>query len=105
MAALRSIALVLSGLAVLTVGAIVMAPEPAAAVEGKYGCFKVTKVSALNIRRRAYSKSSVVGVARRGQKLGKWRRFCAIRGFWCPVKTSSGVRGWSDKRFLQRVSC
>ena len=105
MAAFRHVCLILVGLFMLAVGAAAFAPKPALAVQARYGCFQVVGASTLNIRQRAYSKSPVVAVARRDQILGKWRRFCAIRGFWCPVETGDGVRGWADKRFLSKLSC
>ncbi len=70
-----------------------------------YGCFKVVKAKSLHSRRLSFSRSRIVGVAVRGQKLAKWKRFCAFRGFWCPVRTKAGVRGFADKRYLKKVSC
>lgn len=87
-----------------TTGGLVTAPKPADALSSRYGCYVVT-TGALNIRKRAWSRSEVVGVARRGEKLAKRRRFCALRGFWCPVATEDGVEGWTDKRFLERTPC
>ncbi|SRR6056297_2967010 len=76
----------------------------AQAQTSRYGCYEVTG-GALNIRKRAWSKSPVLAVARRGEKLAKRRRFCAVRGFWCPVRTKAGVSGWADKQYLRNVSC
>lgn len=69
----------------------------------KYGCFRVTSES-LNIRAKALSTSDVVGTAKRGDILVKRRRFCALRGYWCPV-TFGGVEGWADKAFFETAAC
>jgi hypothetical protein len=90
--------------AAATAGGLVAAPKPADALSSRYGCYVVT-AGALNIRERAWSKSKVVGVARKGDKLAKRRRFCALRGFWCPVSKQDGVDGWADKRHLDRTPC
>ncbi|MBX9924746.1 MAG: SH3 domain-containing protein [Hyphomicrobiaceae bacterium] len=69
-----------------------------------YGCFRVTAPE-INIRARAVSSSDVVGQARRGDILVKRERFCALRGFWCPVTTAAGVGGWADKSLMQVAPC
>lgn len=68
------------------------------------GCFKVVGTPSLNIRATAFSGSAVIATARRGEILVKWKRFCAFRGFWCPVE-KNGVQGHADKDFLQKVAC
>lgn len=70
----------------------------------KYGCYKVIGADALNIRARPFSSSDAVGIAERGEVLVKWRRWCTLRGFWCPVQQGD-VRGHSDKRYLEPVPC
>lgn len=95
-------ALVLAGTGTL---AMTTTTTPAQAILSQYGCYKVVGASSLNVRKRAYSRSEVVGVISRGEVVGKWKRFCALRGFWCPVESSSGITGWADKRFLAEVSC
>lgn len=79
-------------------------PSPAEALSSRYGCYEVTAGS-LNIRARAWSRSDVVAVASKGDKLAKRRRFCALRGYWCPVTTKDGVEGWAGKSFLKRTAC
>lgn len=76
----------------------------ASAVSSRFGCYSVT-AAALNVRARAWSKSDVVATLQRGQLLAKRRRFCAIRGFWCPVRTANGINGWADKRYLEKTKC
>jgi hypothetical protein len=78
--------------------------QPAAALSSRYGCYEVT-ASSLNIREKPWSISKVLAVAKRGDKLAKRRRFCALRGFWCPVTTEDGVEGWAGKQFLKRTAC
>ena len=69
----------------------------------KYGCFRVTADS-LNIRAKALSTADVVGTAKRGDLLVKRRRFCALRGYWCPVAFGV-VEGWADKAFFEAAPC
>lgn len=88
-------------LAALGAGAAV---TPAAAADNAYGCFKVIGVSSINIRARPYSNSDVIGVAKRGEVLVKWKRWCTLRGFWCPVQKGS-IAGHADKRYLMKVDC
>lgn len=76
----------------------------ASAQTSKYGCYRVT-ASSLNLRQRAWARSKVIGVVHRGDKLAKRRRFCALRGFWCPVRTKGGLNGWADKKYLKKISC
>ncbi|MEZ5775301.1 MAG: hypothetical protein R3D33_11545 [Hyphomicrobiaceae bacterium] len=82
-------------------GSAAMAVPANAAV---YGCYEVRGTSSLNIRAHAWSHSDVVGVARRGDLLVKWKMFCSLRGFWCPVE-KDGIRGHADKRYLRKVTC
>ncbi len=70
----------------------------------KHGCYKVVGADAVNIREKPFSSSDVVGTASRGDVLVKWRRWCTLRGFWCPVQLGE-VRGHSDKRFLEPAPC
>jgi hypothetical protein len=103
---MRSISTLFSMLglsAVMVVCASLMAPS-AEALSSRYGCYEVT-ANSLNIRAKAWSRSKVLAVAKRGGKLAKRRRFCALRGFWCPVTTEDGVDGWAGKRFLKRAAC
>lgn len=88
---------------VLIVSICLIASE-ASAQTSKYGCYEVT-ANALNLRKRAWSRSPVVGVVKRGDKLAKRRRFCALRGFWCPVRTKGGTNGWADKKYIKKVGC
>ena len=69
----------------------------------KYGCFKVTAES-LNIRAKALSTADVLATARRGDILVKRRRFCALRGYWCPVAFGDS-EGWADKAFFEAAPC
>ncbi|MFY0612153.1 MAG: SH3 domain-containing protein [Hyphomicrobiaceae bacterium] len=87
----------------LIIGICVVARE-ATAQTSRYGCYQVT-TGALNLRKRAWARSDVVGVVYRGNIVAKRRRFCALRGFWCPVRTKAGINGWADKKFLKKVAC
>lgn len=71
---------------------------------GNYGCFKVVDASSVNIRKRAWSRSEVIGTASRGEVLVKWKAFCALRGFWCPVQKGS-IKGHAAKKYLEKVDC
>ncbi len=86
------------GLAALT------ATGAADAASSGYGCFRVVGTPGLNIRATAFSTSAVIATASRGEILVKWKRFCALRGFWCPVE-KGGIKGHADKSFLQKVPC
>lgn len=90
--------------AALGLAAVVPVSNPASAADKVYGCYKVIGVSALNIRARPFASSDVIGVAHRGDILLKWKRWCAWRGFWCPVQRGS-VAGHADKRYLMKVTC
>ncbi len=79
-------------------------PSPAEALSSRYGCYEVTTGS-LNIREKAWSSSKVLAVAQKGETLAKRRRFCALRGYWCPVTNEDGVQGWAAKAFLKRTAC
>lgn len=74
------------------------------AASGFYGCYEVTAPKSINIRQRAFSKAPIIGVARRGQVLGKWRFFCSLRGYWCPVQKGN-IRGHATKQYLKKVAC
>ena len=84
--------------------AAVLPSVPASAADKVYGCYKVIGVSSVNIRARPYSDSDVIGVAHRGDILLKWKRWCTLRGFWCPVQKGN-VAGHADKRYLMKVTC
>jgi SH3-like domain-containing protein len=92
----------LVGAMTLAITASLAVAEPAT-TRPKYGCFKVTTAS-LNIRAKAFSNADVVATAKRGDILVKRRRFCALRGYWCPV-TFGGVEGWADKAFFETAPC
>ena len=87
----------------LIIGICFIARE-ASAQTSRYGCYQVT-AGALNLRARAWASSDVVAVMDRGDVVAKRRRFCALRGFWCPVRTKGGSAGWADKNFLTKVAC
>lgn len=70
----------------------------------KHGCYRVVGAEALNIRQRPFSTSTVVGIARRGEILVKWRSWCTLRGYWCPVQ-SGLIKGHADKSYLEPVPC
>lgn len=70
----------------------------------RFGCYRVVGADALNIRARPFSSSDVIGVAERGEILVKWRRWCSLRGFWCPVQQGD-LKGHSDKRYLEPIDC
>lgn len=78
-----------------------MSAPPAAAAKW---CFRVIAPAAVNIRKRPWSKSPILGVAKRGEVLRKWKLFCSWRGFWCPVENTK-YRGYADKRFLRKIEC
>lgn len=69
-----------------------------------YGCFKVT-VPELNIRQTAFSTGAVVATAYKNEILVKRRRFCTLRGFWCPVTTNKGIQGFADKSMMAVAAC
>ena len=91
-------------IATTLVAGLASLPSPAEALSSRYGCYEVTAGN-LNIRAKAWSSSSVLAVARKGEKLAKRRRFCALRGYWCPVTNEDGVQGWAAKAFLKRTAC
>ena len=70
----------------------------------KYGCYRVVGADAVNIRAKPFSTSDVIGVARRGEILVKWRRWCTLRGFWCPVQSGDKM-GHADKSYLEPAPC
>ncbi len=90
--------------AALGLVAVLPSTSPAAAAGKVYGCYKVIGVSSLNIRARAHSESDPIGIAYRGDILLKWKRWCSLRGFWCPVQRGN-VAGHADKRYLMKVTC
>lgn len=89
----------------LAIMVLAVPATPASAIESRFGCYRVVGAASLTIRSRALARSEAVGYARRGEKLAKRRRFCALRGFWCPVRRADGLSGWADKRFLRRTAC
>jgi hypothetical protein len=94
----------LAGVAVLTALGATAAAAQSTTSRPAFGCFKVTAPQ-VNIRASALSTADVVGKASRGEVLIKNRRFCALRGFWCPVRTQRGVEGWADKSKLVVAAC
>lgn len=98
------LSITLALLAALGAGALSASTGPAAAADKVYGCFKVIGVSSINIRARPYSNSDVIGIANRGDILIKWKRWCALRGFWCPVQKGK-IAGHADKRYLMKIDC
>lgn len=90
--------------AALTLAALAATPAAVSAADAGYGCFRVAGVSSINIRATAWSTAAVVATANRGEVLVKWKRYCAWRGFWCPVE-KNGVKGHADKRYLLKVAC
>lgn len=85
-------------------GFITIGADAEAATESRYGCYRVVGADALNIRARPFGSADAVGVAERGEILVKWRRWCTLRGFWCPVQQGD-LKGHSDKRFLEPAPC
>ena len=69
-----------------------------------YGCFKVTADN-LNIRKRPYSSSDVIGSATKGEILEKRKFWCTLRGYWCAIRNKSGLEGYSDVAYLEKVDC
>jgi hypothetical protein len=69
-----------------------------------YGCFKVS-VPELNIRQTAFSNGAVVATAIKNEILVKRRRYCTLRGFWCPVTTNKGIQGYADKSMMTVAPC
>jgi len=90
-------------------GAVLFVPGPiAAGAQAKssgasYGCYVVT-AEHLNIRARPLSGSAILDSAQRGEVLVKWRRFCALRGIWCPVQKGT-AKGYADRSLLRSVPC
>lgn len=76
----------------------------AVAADKVYGCYLVIDAHSINIRKRAWSKSAVLTTANRGQVLKKWKRFCSLRGYWCPVQKGS-IKGHASKAHLLKVDC
>lgn len=70
----------------------------------RHGCYRVVGVDLLNIRARPFSTSAVIGTAARGEFLIKWRGWCTLRGYWCPVQ-KGGLRGHADKTYLRVAPC
>lgn len=87
----------LAGLAVLTLADV-------AAAGKNYGCFRVT-ADEINIRARPYSDASVLGTVSKGAVLEKRKMLCTLRGYWCAVRTGTGIEGYADKSFLDKISC
>ena len=74
-----------------------------AAQAAGYGCFRAN--SDLNIRDRPYSSAAVIGTVAKGELMEKRKRWCTLRGYWCSVTTKSGIEGYADKAFMDKVSC
>lgn len=68
-----------------------------------HGCYRVT-TSAINIRAKPFASADIISRARNGDIVLKWKRFCTLRGYWCPVE-KDGIRGHADKAHLQPVPC
>jgi hypothetical protein len=64
----------------------------------------VVGADSINIRARPLSTSAVLGAAKRGEILVKWRSWCTLRGFWCPVQ-SGAIKGHADKSYLEPAPC
>lgn len=74
-----------------------------AALAGDFGCFRAN--TDLNIRDRPYSSAAVVGNVAKGEVLEKRKRWCTLRGYWCAVTTKSGLEGYADKAFMDKMPC
>jgi len=79
-------------------------PAPFDVAASHYGCYKVVNTTSLNIRARPFSDAGVIAVAKKGEVLKKWKRWCTVRGFWCPVE-KGGLQGHADKNYLVKVDC
>ena len=90
----------------LAVGALLVggAEAQTTTTRPKHGCYRVVGADEINIRARPFSKSEVIGTAKRGEIVVKWRGWCTLRGFWCPVE-KGGIRGHSDKSYLEPAPC
>ena len=77
---------------------------PVVAQDKIYGCFEVVGADAINIREKAWSKSPVIGTAKRGELLAQWKVICSLRGFWCPVQKGD-IRGHASKDYLAKAPC
>ena len=87
-------------LGLATLLCLVVPGLPVVAQDKIYGCFEVVGADAINIREKAWSKSPVIGTAKRGELLAQWKVICSLRGFWCPVQKGD-IRGHRQ----QRLSC
>ena len=76
----------------------------AKAAPRNYGCYIVTAPKSLHIRMKAFSKSPILGTARHGDLLVKWKWLCSLRGYWCPVQKGR-IRGHASKQYLRKVAC
>ena len=91
----------------LLVAAAILAVQSAAIeaeAASKYGCFRVS-TAAMNIRARPYSDADVIGVATKGDILEKRKFLCTLRGYWCAVRTSTGLEGYGDKSLMEKIPC
>ena len=89
--------------AVVASVAAVMALAPLAHAASGYGCFRAN--TDLNIRDRPYSSAAVIGNVAKGEMLDKRKRWCTLRGYWCAVTTKSGLEGYADKSFMDKIPC
>jgi hypothetical protein len=73
-------------------------------VRPAYGCYKVS-AKELSLRETAFKTGNVVATVGKGDILVKRRRFCTLRGTWCPVTTIKGVQGFADKSMIAVAPC
>lgn len=90
---------ILAGMSGLAVSLLLSA----AAHAGDYGCFRAN--TDLNVRDRPYSSAAVIGNVAKGEVLEKRKRWCTLRGYWCAVTTKSGLEGYADKAFMDKMPC
>lgn len=93
-----------AGLSVVASLLVAGTAEAQVTTRPKHGCYRVVGAEAINIRERPFSTSAVIGTASRGEILIKWRSWCTLRGFWCPVQ-SGAIRGHADKSYLEPAPC
>jgi len=70
---------------------------------GIFGCFRAN--TDLNVRDRPLSSATVIGTVAKGDVLEKRKRWCTLRGYWCAVTTKTGVEGYADKSFMDKMPC
>ena len=83
---------------------LAMSLSAANAAPRNYGCYIVTAPKSLHIRMKAFSKSPIIGTARHGELLVKWKWLCSLRGYWCPVQKGH-IQGHASKQYLTKVAC